>query len=109
PPVTVPTADQNPRLRFWQWYAIHAYDSAVVEIKPVGSNAWTAISLDYNGDNVWVGGGGVWTRPSLDLSAYAGKTVQIAFRFASGNESYADVGWFIDDVALVRDSQVGDS
>ena len=103
--IVVPAANQNPRLRFWHWYSIQTGDSAIVEIKPVGSNTWTAISTNYNGTGKWKGGGGVWTRPSLDLSAYAGQTVQIAFHFTSDNVN-DDVGWFVDDVALVTGTPV---
>ena len=97
---TVPATNQSPRLRFWHWYSFASGDSAVVEVKPVGSGTWTTISASYSGT-----GSGVWTRPSLDLTAYAGQTIQVAFHFNSEgfNES---TGWYVDDVALVTGTPV---
>lgn len=40
-----------------------------------------------------------WQSESIDLSAYAGKTVHIAFRYVT-DESVAWPGWWVDDVAL---------
>ena len=78
----------------------------MVEIRPLGSNTWTTISADY-GDvgniNAVHNSGGVWIRPSLDLSQFAGQSVQIAFHFTSdgGSAVAPNAGWFVDDVALV--------
>jgi hypothetical protein len=111
PPLAVPTANQSPRLRFWQWYSIGGGDHATVEIMPAGSSTWRTISADY-GDvgnfNDVRNGGGVWTRASLDLSGYAGQSVQIAFHFASdgGSAVAPNAGWFVDDVALVTGTPV---
>ena len=94
----VPAANQSPRLRFWHWYN---FDNALgfVEIN-TGSNNWQQISPTY----LNVNGGGVWSRPSIDLSAYAGQSVQIAFHFTSGGYVGNGLGWFVDDVALVTGS-----
>ncbi|HXG48016.1 MAG TPA: putative Ig domain-containing protein, partial [Methylomirabilota bacterium] len=51
-----------------------------------------------------------WTRPSLDLSAYADQTIQIAFHFVDdggdvGWPSYSPTlssGWYVDDVFVKR-------
>ncbi len=111
PPLAVPAANQSPRLRFWHWYSIGGGDHATVEIKPLSSSTWTTLSADYgdigNLNNV-CGGGGVWTRPSLDLSQFAGQSVQIAFHFVSdgGSAAAPNAGWFVDDVALVTGTPV---
>jgi RHS repeat-associated protein len=111
PPLAVPAANQSPRLRFWHWYSIGGGDHATVEIKPQYSSTWTTLSADYgdigNLNNV-CGGGGVWTRPSLDLSQFAGLSVQIAFHFVSdgGSAVAPNAGWFMDDVALVTGTPV---
>src|SRR5437899_2023898 len=75
----VPAAGTNPRLRFWHWYdiAVDGADYGQVEIKPAGG-AWQPLSQKYVGSS-----SGVWTRPSLDLSAYAGQSVQVAFRIVT--------------------------
>ena len=96
----VPAADQNPRLRFWHWYWIWEGDEAKVEIKPVGSSTWTVISPTYSTRE-----SAVWTRPSLNLSQFAGQTVQVAFHFTSDGGT-ENVGWYVDDIALVTGTPV---
>ncbi|MFZ2630165.1 MAG: BACON domain-containing carbohydrate-binding protein, partial [Desulfosalsimonadaceae bacterium] len=72
------------------------YDYGKVQIKAVGDTTWTSISGDYYDTS-----NGEWTRPSIDLAAYAGKSVQIAFYFHSdGGASNVSSGWYIDDVII---------
>ena len=93
-PFVVPSASQNPRLQFWHWYQFAGSSYGVVQIK-YGTNPWTDLSPRY-----YTTGSGVWTRPVVDLSAYAGKAVQIAFQIvADGN--IAD-GWDVDQVSVVK-------
>ncbi|HXG49280.1 MAG TPA: LamG-like jellyroll fold domain-containing protein, partial [Methylomirabilota bacterium] len=75
PPLVVPPASENPRLRFWHWYSIWGGDAGYVEVRVAGSADWVKISPDFTQSS------GAWTRPSLDLSAYADQTIQIAFHF----------------------------
>jgi hypothetical protein len=39
-----------------------------------------------------------WTEQNLDLSAYAGQTVQIAFHFTSAQGT--SLGWYLDDISM---------
>ena len=94
PAFTIPSLGQNPRLRFWHWYSIAGDDYGYVQLKVVGSDVWQTISETYNQS-----GSGVWSSPSIDLSAFADSSVQIAFLFISGNYN-ADLGWYIDDITL---------
>ena len=109
PIFTVPASNSYPRLRFWQWYSIagpynNGYGNdegsyGYVEIR-VGTNGWQTISpQSYNNNS-----SGVWTCPSIDLTAYAGQTVQVAFHFHSAYNT--DVGWYVDDVAVVTGTPV---
>jgi hypothetical protein len=102
PAFVVPAVTENPRLRFWHWYSTAGPycpfncdegSYAFVELR-IGTNAWRQISPYYQGSSA-----GVWTRPTIDLSPYAGETVQIAFRFHSA--TYTDVGWYVDEVAVL--------
>ena len=100
PQFVVPAADDNPRLRFWQWYSFSDSDKGFVQIK-VEDGEWETCSPDYTSTS-----SGVWTHSSLDLSDYAGSSVQIAFYFQSrtgGNYPYTHVssGWYVDDLALI--------
>src|SRR5882724_9656119 len=103
----VPAATNYPRLRFWQWYRVAgAYCNpycdegsyGYVEIK-IGTGSWQQISPNYTSTS-----SDIWSRPALDLSPYAGKTIQLAFHFHSARNSA--LGWFVDDVALVTGTPV---
>jgi hypothetical protein len=111
PSMLVPPSGQNPRLRFWHWFSIGGGDHAVVEIKSINSTTWKILSPDYGdiGDfNLLRTSGGIWTRPSLDLSAYAGQSIQIAFHFISnpGSAPASNPGWLIDEISLVTGAYV---
>jgi hypothetical protein len=98
--LVVPATNQYPRLRFWHWFN---FKNALgfVEISTDNGSTWNQISPTYED----ITSGGVWSRPSIDLSAYAGQSVQIAFRFAGlccGN----GLGWYVDDVAVVTDPPI---
>ena len=97
---TVPSAEENPHLRFWHWASPSELDYGAVQIRVSGNTEWEDIPSGkyalYNG--------GVWTHAYLDLSAYADSLVQIAFYFQSRqNGSYPDVssGWYIDDITVI--------
>jgi hypothetical protein len=98
----VPAADQLPRLRFWHWFHF-ANALGYVEISTNLGESWTQISPTYP-ENLSAGvdlnGGGVWSRPYIDLSLYAGQHVQIAFHFTSGGCCGNALGWFVDDVEV---------
>jgi hypothetical protein len=96
--LTVPSADQFPRLRFWHWFSL-ANALGFVEISTNNGTDWTQVSPTYTYAGTATGGG-IWSRPSIDLSAYAGQDIQIAFRFYGG-PSGNGLGWFVDDVAVV--------
>jgi bacillopeptidase F (M6 metalloprotease family) len=107
PMITIPASDQNPRLRFWQWYNFNAGDTGMVQIKVVGTSTWGKISTEY-----FHTGSGVWSYPSIDLSSYAGQVVQIAFFFHSqqvGPFGNTSTGWYIDDVSIVTGPLVFDN
>ena len=92
---SVPSASQNPRLRFWHWYSFGYNDYGKVQVKVQGTSDWIDVSTSYTNT-----GSNIWTHPFIDLSDYAGQSVQIAFYFKSqsGGES---LGWYIDDVEIV--------
>ena len=95
----VPSANENPRLRFWHWYSISSGDQAVVQIK-TATSVWQSISPSYINTS-----SSVWTYPFIDLSSYSDSTVQISFYFTSdGNGSTVSSGWYVDDVAVITGS-----
>ena len=102
PPITVPAAGQNPRLRFWHWFNLAGNGSYVpgegkVAVRIVGQANWTTIS------NLYTGFSEIWSPVVLDLSAFAGQAIQIGFNLNTGTVAYAvgqTVGWFIDDISI---------
>ncbi|MCX6270607.1 MAG: carboxypeptidase regulatory-like domain-containing protein, partial [Bacteroidetes bacterium] len=98
PAFLVPDASLNPRIRFWHWFSFSIGDYGKVQIKILGGNTWVDLSGQYiNSSN------NSWLNPFLDLSAYAGKTVQISFLFYSNSDGYVSTGWYIDDITLEPD------
>jgi hypothetical protein len=83
-------------------------DYGYVEVREAGSSAWTRISANYDDYS------GTWTYALLDLKAYGGKTIQIAFHFLddggdTGYPNYSPTitsGWYIDEVAVVSGAWV---
>jgi hypothetical protein len=99
--LVVPATNQFPRLRFWHWFK-YANALGYVEISTNSGTSWIQISQTYED----ITSGGVWSRPSIDLSAFAGQSVQIAFHFTSGGCCGNAQGWYVDDVAVVTGSPV---
>jgi Putative Ig domain len=65
------------------------------------NSSWQTISAT----NISVGSSAVssggWKTNAIDLSAYAGQTVEVAFHFQSGASGYGNAaGWYVDDVSL---------
>ena len=97
----VPSADEFPRLRFWHWFNfVNAL--GYVEISTNAGSSWQQISPNY----LDMSSSGVWSPPSLDLSPFAGQSVQIAFHFTSGSGGGTAPGWYVDDVEVVTDEPV---
>ena len=95
----VPDTSENPHLRFWQWYDFSYSDRGSILIKKENGD-WDILSepFQWNSSNVW-------SSPIIDLSAYAGQSVQVAFQFSADDSNSAsnDIssGWYIDDIELV--------
>ena len=98
---TVPAASQYPRLRFWHWYdfgsGYYGNDYGVVEVI-INGTTWQAVSAQYTGFS------GDWTYASVDLRAFAGQTVQLAFHAVDGNA--VAPGWYVDDLSVVTGTPV---
>jgi hypothetical protein len=92
--LVIPAASASPTLIFWHWVNL-ANALGYVELKS-GTNGWQQISPTY----LNVTSSGVWLPNSIDLSAFAGQSVQIAFHFTSGGCCGNAKGWYVDDVSL---------
>lgn len=96
----IPSDAEHPRLRFWHWYSFSRSDYGVVQVSVDGGSTWDEVTPWYTST-----GSGVWTYPSVDLSAYTGMTIQIAFyavaRCYWGDCSDVSSGWYVDDVSVI--------
>jgi len=113
---------ENGEFSFWHWmYAeeesgTSAWDCGLVEYTIDGGATWSVLYPDggyshtknYNtanplpeGTPCW-SGSFTWRQETFDLSAYAGETIQVRFRFAS--DGYVtEEGWYVDDINLTSD------
>lgn len=111
--------------RFWMWndYVIEEdWDYGFVEVSTDGGSTWTEQKVydeagalvstddgysdpngrmsDYGGKKYGLtGSSGGWRHDYVDLSAYAGQSIQIRLREAT-DAGFEERGWFSDDFAL---------
>jgi hypothetical protein len=126
PSIALPgTAELPLTLRFWNQQELEdaagaCWDAAVLEISTDGGSTWT----DLNGDAIinrahdgpvnnfatgpnplagmdgWCGDPRAWEDYAIDLSAFAGQTVNLRFRVGTDGTVGARDGWTIDDVRV---------
>ena len=91
------------------------WDGGVVEISTNNGSTWSDlsgafVSGGYNGSlssslnplsgrSAFTGNSNGFVKSTISLSAYAGQTVKLRFRFGS-DLSVAGIGWYIDDIQL---------
>lgn len=102
PVITVPAL--GPQLSYRVWHALTIFDIMGVEVSTDGIN-WDLVDyvLGFSADACPSCATNAGSIRSIDLSAYAGQSVQIRFRLYSDGLFQSD-GAYIDDVAL---SEVG--
>lgn len=125
-PITF-AAGTNPRMTFSHRFNTEEnWDGGVVEISTNNGANWSdlgfyMVSNGYNGvlgsastnalsgRNAFTGTVTSFFRTAIDLSAYAGQTVKIRFRFGSDNNSAGPSnpsGWWIDDINITTNALV---
>lgn len=87
------TEDEELHLRFWQWFS-YGDDQGFVQISEDNGVTWTNIGSTY-----YASGG--WSPRLIDISAYAGKQVRIAF-YHTADDNYEYPGWSVDNIAVVK-------
>ncbi|HXJ59716.1 MAG TPA: choice-of-anchor J domain-containing protein, partial [Verrucomicrobiae bacterium] len=90
----------NARCRFWHWYSFGGGDSGTLQIRE-GTNEWATLDT-FSGSS-----GGWFNNPPIDLTAFAGKAVQLGFLFTAidccgGYDG--GPGWYVDDVCVLGGS-----
>jgi len=109
PSITLPTITESEeiQLRFWQWFSFalrtgsccganHDYGRVYIQ-EQTEPGVWSGSTqlTSYVGTS-----GGVWTKPMVDLSAYAGKKVRLLFSLVNGSTAGVSSGWYIDDITI---------
>lgn len=79
----------------------NAWETVSVAVSQVGQSGWTTLwskTTQEASENAWT------PSPALDLSPWAGQSIQVRFRFDSVDEEFNDyVGWMVDDVVTTGD------
>lgn len=106
------TNAKNAVLNFKTWYDIEAdWDYASVQVKEAGSGTWTAIEgnitkdTDPNNQNPGhgiTGSSNGWVDASFDLSAYAGKNIELKFNYWT-DVAVSLTGFYVDDISITVD------
>ncbi|MDI2128883.1 immune inhibitor A domain-containing protein [Yinghuangia seranimata] len=123
--VTVPVGAAHADLWMWNDYVIEQdWDYGFVEVSGDGGRTWSQLPVrDEAGDlvstpsnypdpnrnlaefrktNGLTGSSGGWRHDRVDLTPYAGRTVQVRLGMMT-DAAFMERGWFADDFALVAD------
>lgn len=114
--------------RFWMWnnYSIESdWDFGFVEVSTDGGTTWSENKVydendalvstddgypdpngrmaDYGGKKYGLTGStNGWRHDYIDVSSYAGQTVDVRLRYAT-DAGFEDIGWFADDLSVTGD------
>jgi hypothetical protein len=95
PSLSIPNADHSFVLLFQEWFETESgYDSCKVVVSEDNGVTYRLLSGKSGTSNGW-------QQRAVDLSAYAGKTIKVAFQLkADGCNAYT--GWYVDNVQVVK-------
>lgn len=98
PRITLPSSPSGYALNFWYRYSTEGsgrhWDQRWLQISKNGGPFENVFQFADDYANYWLD-------PTLDLSAYAGSTIQLRFHFATLDNALNQYeGWFIDDVSI---------
>jgi hypothetical protein len=99
PPMSIPetVGAQDIWLTFWQWVDYGAADNGAVQISVFGGGSWGA----WQDLGTVDGAGKAWRYAAVEMTAYRGKHVRLAFlHSADGAARAGETGWYIDDVTV---------
>jgi hypothetical protein len=126
PAIVLPAGGSGLTLQYWNFQTMESqsggtscFDGAILEVTNNGGATFTQIgapdlltdpydgpvstawSSPIGGLQAWCGDPQALTRSVVDISDYAGQTVQFRFRFASDSSVGRAAGaWFLDDVKV---------
>jgi hypothetical protein len=84
---------------FWNWFSYPLYGSGQVQVSVSDSgtstwSAWTAVDTAVSGSS------SIWSLKAVDLTAYAGQRIRVAF--LHNGEVSVSTGWYIDSIGFVQ-------
>ena len=104
-PIAIPTRGTT-ALTWLEWYANEPDDRGFVEVS-AGGGDWTSVYEVDRALEADQASAAFATEPllprSVDLTAYAGQSLRIRFRYRVGGSNYflyAPTGWWIDDITV---------
>lgn len=117
PPLEL-TAGQSSALTFWSLRDIESsFDGGVIEISTDGGTTWSPLtpSPGYpgtmntgadacgfaTGRGAFTGTSLTWAQHTVNLTPWAGQTVQIRFLFSTDGSQTRE-GWYLDDIAITH-------
>lgn len=97
PRIVLPTitSPESIQLRFWHWFSQFQGDPGIVQISNDAGATWTDISIAFDLNS------NAWTQYIIDISAYAGTAVRLAFYFTSNGGNQAN-GWYVDELSILK-------
>ena len=111
------TTTTNPVLNFKTWYDIEeGWDFGTVQIRETGSEDWTVLpgnitTTDHNPSADILVGHGItgtsdgWVDGIFDLTAYAGKSIELKFEYETDSYTFGQ-GFYIDDITITDNDSV---
>lgn len=123
--LAVPASAREARLWMWNDYVIEQdWDYGFVEVSADGGTTWTPLAVHDEAGNLvstppnypdpnrnlaefrkssgLTGTTGGWRHDRVDLTAYAGRTIQVRLNTMT-DAAFTERGWFADDFTLVVD------
>ncbi|MFC1923020.1 peptidoglycan DD-metalloendopeptidase family protein [Chloroflexota bacterium] len=98
-PLSIPNS--NYVLRFWYRYDTEGpgkiWDQRWIQVSTDGESFENVIQLNDDVENYWL-------QATVDLSEYAGQTINVRFHFASLDDQHNNdnEGWNVDDIELIE-------
>ncbi len=120
-PVTL-TAAQSSQLSFWTiWDTEAGWDGGIVQVSTNGGATWSLLTpnppgypnvISHTGNSCPALANGTpafssanqlatWQQRTVDLSAYAGQNIRLAWRYGTDPGTIGE-GWYVDDIALTH-------
>ena len=111
------TTTTNPVLNFKTWYDIEeGWDFGTVQVRETGTEDWTVLpgnitTTDHNPSADILVGHGItgtsdgWVDGIFDLTAYAGKSIELKFEYETDSYTFGQ-GFYIDDITITDNDSI---